>query len=441
VELITRPQGRLESFARRISAPFFLLDEFLRDAVLYGVSALFALIVAFTSTLALYREWGAMASPTYLVASLLLVGMKPRLRESNLRLRFRLRVGVAGLAVIGALLVPLAMEVTWRTTTPNPYLHVQPEVTGIERAGKDVAKAEDPYHFVQNHAARPVKVSDTSFEKFFPYLPLMAVFGYASSTTAPGEITDARVTFLLVTCVVGAAAIGLAQMSRRRRLALAQFLLVLPLGALPLVTGGDDLPVIALLLLGLVLTERHRDLPAGVVFGLAAALKFTAWPVALLAVLFIAATRPKNHRLFMGAGFLGVLIPIVFPYSIMNPQAFLQNVVLFPLGLSGVASPAASPLVGHLIVTLIPGFHRAYVVIVALIGVALFARQLVNKTPRTGSDVAMLAAWCAVFAVVVAPSTRVGYLIYPMNFFLWGACLADHSTFMANSKHSERAEW
>jgi len=332
------------------------------------------------------------------------------------------------------------MEVTWRTTTPNPYLHVQPEVTGIERAGKDVARAKDPYHLIEGGSTAPVAAADTTFEKFFPYLPLMAVFGYASSTTAPVEVTDARVTFLLVTAVVGGAALALAQMSRRRKLTLAQFLVVLPMGALPLVTGGDDLPVLALLLLGLVLVHRRNDLPAGVVFGLAAALKFTAWPIALLAVLFVGATRPKKSRLLMAAGFMGVLIPIVLPYAVMNPAAFTQNVLLFPLGLSGVESPAASPLVGHFIVTMLPGFHRAYVVLIALLGVTMFGRSLLNNTPRTGSDVAFLAGWCAMFAVVVAPSTRVGYLIYPINFFLWGACFATAETARVNSMRSERVE-
>ena len=435
-----RKPGRLEAAVRRWSQPFFLLDDFIKDAALYGASGLFGLVVAFTSTLALYREWGAMAAPTYFAAVLLSLCLRARLKGGDARLEFRVRAGIAGLVVLGALLVPLAMEVTWRTTTPNPYLHVQPEVTGIERAGKDIASAKDPYHVVQGKPTTPTPATDTTFEKFFPYLPLMAVFGYAASTTAPVEMTDARVTFLLVTAVVGGAAIGLAQLSRRRRLTLAQFLLVLPIGALPLVTGGDDLPVLALLLLGLVLMQRRSDLPAGVVFGLAAALKFTAWPIALLAVLFIGATRPKKSRLLMSAGFMGVLIPIVVPYAIMNSSAFLQNVVLFPLGLTGVESPAASPLVGHFIVTMLPGFHRAYVVLIAVLGLGMFGRSLLRNTPKTGSDVALLAGWCAMFAVVVAPSTRVGYLIYPINFFLWGACLVDSETTGPSLKRSERVE-
>ena len=431
---------RIESALVRLSSPYFALHDFLRDAVLYGLSGLFGLVVAFTSNLALYREWGAMAAPTYFLAMLSLLVAYRRYRSADEAPCFRFRLVIAAIVVTGALVVPLAMEVSWRTSTPNPYLHVQPEVTGIERAGKDMALAKDPYHLVEKFPEATNPANDTTFEKFFPYLPLMAVFGYASSTTAPVEVTDARVTFTLVTLVIGGAAIALAQLSRRRRLSLAQFLVVLPMGSLPLVTGGDDLPVLALLLLGLVLMERERDLPAGVMFGLAAALKFTAWPIAVLSVIFVAATRPKKTRLLMGAGFMGVLIPIVLPYSIMNPAAFVQNVILFPLGLSGVESPAASPLVGHFIVTLLPGFHQAYVVLIAVVGVAMFARRLIRHTPSIGADVATLAGWCAMFAVVVAPSTRVGYLIYPLNFFLWGACLGASKNASISSMRFETVE-
>jgi hypothetical protein len=92
------------------------------------------------------------------------------------------------------------------------------------------------------------------------------------------------------------------------------------------------------------------------------------------------------------------------------------------------------------IVTLLPSLHRTYVVLIALLGVALFCRSLWKNTPRTGADVAFFAGWCALFAVVVAPSTRVGYLIYPINFFLWGASLSRGWMGSLNSRRSERVE-
>ena len=57
---------------------------------------------------------------------------------------------------------------------------------------------------------------------------------------------------------------------------------VLPVCALTLTTGGDDLPVLALCLLALALCARERFGAAGVAAGLAGALKLFAWPVILV---------------------------------------------------------------------------------------------------------------------------------------------------------------
>ena len=421
--MVQEATSRLRPRLQRWFAPYFALDEVGRDIVLYGLSGIFALVIAYTSTLALYREWGAMAVAGYFVAMVLSVVILKNRQRLNVRQLLTIRSLLCGLVLLGTLIVPLSIEIAWRTTTPNPYLHVQPEVTGIERAGQAFAHNKDPYQVVVRNGHVRSEPGIQTFEEFFPYLPLMAAFGYASSTTAPGQVTDARLTFLLVTLVVLIAAGCLAPMSRNRRLRVAQCLLVLPMGALPLVTGGDDLPVVALLLLGLVLTAREMDLPAGLIFGIAAAMKFTAWPIALLAICFVGFRKSGQKKFAMLAGFLAVLVPVVVPYAVLNPTAFIQNVVLFPLGLSGVPSPAASPLFGHMIVSLLPSFHRTYVVLIAGLGCAIFIRRLWRNPPRSAAAVATLAGWCALFAVVVAPSTRIGYVIYPISFFIWGECL------------------
>ena len=61
-----------------------------------------------------------------------------------------------------------------------------------------------------------------------------------------------------------------------------QVLVALPTGALAIVTGGDDLPVLATMLLGFVLAQRRQPVLSGVAMGLAGSLKLTAWPVLLL---------------------------------------------------------------------------------------------------------------------------------------------------------------
>lgn len=414
---------------RVLCAPFFALDEFRRDLVLYGASACFALVVAFTSALPLYREWGAMAIAGYVLGAVMSGVLWHAWRRGRLTEQRSLvtRVVVVGVVGLSTLLVPLGFEISWRTETPNPYLHVQPEVTVIERAGQAVASNEDPYRVVtmtSGHAdpAHPL------FEQFFPYLPLMAAFGYVSSTKAPAPVTDARVTFLAVTLVALTAALWLLRGPPAQRLRVGQVLLVLPLGALPLVTGGDDLPIVSFLLLGLVLASRQRSLGAGLAFGVAAAMKFTAWPVALLALAFVDGPGWRLRNRMMGVGFAAVVVPIVVPYAVVNPGAFIQNVVAFPLGLTGVPSPAQTPFLGHLVVTMVPQFHRAYTVLIALVGVALVVRALRRNPPRNAAAVATFAAWCAAFVVAVAPSTRVGYLLYPLNFALWGGVLGATET-------------
>src|SRR6185503_21043387 len=72
---------------------------------------------------------------------------------------------------------------------------------------------------------------------------------------------------------------------------------VLPVCALTLATGGDDLPVLALSLLALACCATGRYGAAGLAVGAAAALKLFAFPV--VAVLAVLAIRTGNHRRFL----------------------------------------------------------------------------------------------------------------------------------------------
>jgi hypothetical protein len=116
---------------------------------------------------------------------------------------------------------------------------------------------------------------------------------------------------------------------------------------------------------------------------------------------------------------LAIAVPVVLPVALHNPSAFIDNVVRFPLGLAGVASPAASALPGHILVSAFPGIHRAYVVVAAVVGLAFLARRLVRNPPRGAAAVATLTGWVMLVAILLAPATRVGYLLYPINLFLW----------------------
>jgi hypothetical protein len=111
----------------------------------------------------------------------------------------------------------------------------------------------------------------------------------------------------------------------------------------------------------------------------------------------------------------------VLPFIVNNATAFVQNVVLYPLGLSGVRSPAASPMPGHLLVNRFPELHRVLPLVFFLVGGAVLLRYLIRRPPQSTAQVCSLAGWVMTVAILLAPATRVGYLLYPINFFVWAA--------------------
>src|SRR5204863_1369 len=127
---------------------------------------------------------------------------------------------------------------------------------------------------------------------------------------------------------------------------------VLPLCALTLAVGGDDLPVLALCLLSLALAVRGSWLGAGLAVGAAGALKLFAWPVALVLVAY-AITKRAGIRCALPA--LGLPVVALIPAFAVNRGAAVENVVRLPLGRGLVESPAQSPFPGHLIAVGVPG--------------------------------------------------------------------------------------
>ena len=117
-------------------------------------------------------------------------------------------------------------------------------------------------------------------------------------------------------------------------------------------------------------------------------------------------------------------MPVVLPVALRNLPAFTDNVIRFPLGLAGVSSPAASAMPGHIFVALFPGEHRLYVAVAGLVGAAVLVRHLIRRPPRTVSAAAALTGWVMLIAILLAPATRVGYLLYPINLFVWAWMLS-----------------
>jgi MYXO-CTERM domain-containing protein len=136
-------------------------------------------------------------------------------------------------------------------------------------------------HVVIHETTEPV------YELYYPYLPGMVVFGFSSSaggSKTVARLTDARIQFLVFTGLVTLIALSRIRPPSDARFRALQALTVLPTAALPLSTGGDDMPVAALMLLGLVALQRRRPVLAGLALGAASSLKFTAWPLVVLAL-------------------------------------------------------------------------------------------------------------------------------------------------------------
>jgi hypothetical protein len=397
------------------------------DAVLYAASALFAIVTFELSGRSLYRQWGELAVGPYLAVAVAsaVVGQyrRHRVPVASRRQWSGPRIALFLVALFGATLVPLSLEVAWRSEG-NAAIHVQPEVAVIEHAGQRAAAGKNPYQAsVRNHTVTAAVPGEPAWEAFFPYLPLMTVFGMPSSLHAPIRLTDARIAFSGVTLLVVAAAIALARAPNERKIRTLQFLTVLPSAALPLATGGDDMPIVAFLLLAMVLAQRRRPLASGIVLGIVASMKFTAWPLAALALFAARGRDGKRAPGWMLAGMVLVAGPVVTPFVFENAHTFVVNVILFPLGLSGVTSPAASPLPGHLLVSAIPALHRALPLALAAGGGAVVLWRLVRRTPSTAAEVCSLAGWIMLGAILFAPATRIGYLLYPLNFFIWASML------------------
>jgi hypothetical protein len=396
---------------------------------------LFALITIVGSSLALYRQWAELAIGPFLfgsvVSGILSVLARRRSHRSSsssrsdpgglsARRQWIARIAIAIAVFAGATAIPLGLEILWRSDG-DPGSHVQPEVTVIERGGQTIVKGKDPYHEVTNPAGKVVYHArgESTVNAFLPYLPLMTVFGIPSERKHDVGLTDARIFFSLATLLVAGIALWLCPADGRRKMRALQVIAIFPTAALPLATGGDDMPVVAFLLLAMVLAQRRQPFASGVVLGIVSAMKFTAWPLAALA-LFAARNRKGSRRpLIMFLGMLVVAGPVVVPYALQGPWAFFDNVILFPLGLSGVNSPAASPLPGHLIVSAFPFLHRALPVGVGTVGGLLLVWYLYKRPPQTASQVCKVAGVVMAVITLFAPATRIGYLLYPINFFVW----------------------
>jgi hypothetical protein len=416
------------------------------DLTLYALSAAFAAITAVTSTLVPHRAWGAVAALGYLAATLAVTG----------QLAARCRQPASPVAGTTARAVVLAL--TWAATALLPLVwqsaqraaghpaRAQEEVVVVEESGARLLNRGTPYLGLDAITALP---ADERLLGYTPYQPGMALFGLPRTLAGVAWWTDARVWFALATAVALLVAVSVVRrtpvgpgwipadprwipadprwegsVAGRRDAALVravQLATVLPVCALTLAVGGDDLPVLALCLLALALGAARRPGTAGVAIGLAAALKLFAWPVALVLTAH-ALTRGWRETARYAAGAAGIPLAALVPAQLVDAGALVENVVRFPLGQGVVSSPAQSPFPGYLIASALPAGRTVAAALLVAAGCAI-AAQLLRRPPRTAASAAVICGYGLLVAILLMPSTRFGYLLYPIALLAWAAVL------------------
>ncbi|WP_424186048.1 glycosyltransferase family 87 protein [Actinokineospora sp. G85] len=382
-----------------------------RDLACYAVFAAFALGTALGSEFYGYRVWGNAATAGYAAAALAALAIAVTGRGSRW-VPVALACAPSVLVPIGVLAVVRAPDFTWG---PWPWsFPAQPEVWVIERSARALLAEGTPYLDLDTLGRAPHP------DDYTPYGPSMTLFGFPRAVFGDHPLTDSRVAFL----VVSVAALALAwRVLGKPRVPVGAAVLVAasPLTTLTLSVAGDDVAVLALVVLAAALAYRVAPAWAGLLCAVLVTMKLTAIPAAVVLAVGVAARLGKRGlTAFLGSLVLGACA-ISVPVLLVDPRSFVEHVINFPIGLGHAGSPASSPLPGHLIASLGPIGHTAALVVLLTAAGAVTAWLLV-RPPRTAADALVRAATGLGAAILLAPATRWGYLVYPV--VLLGAALA-----------------
>jgi Glycosyltransferase family 87 len=361
-------------------------------AAVFVVCAVFAGATALFTTNSLHRIWGLAAAGSYGLAAV--VALLWRSRGIDLAL---------AVAISGAVLGPL----TWMTATGQG----QPEVAVIVRSASLLVRHGDPYESQAQLAAT------SNPNAYNPYLPGLTLFGLPRALHWPTPVFDPRLWFGLSFAVILMFALVRARAPDPWRW--SALIIATPVIALPIVVGGTDLPVLALMCLGLAFLRAHpQPILAGVALGAAAAMKATAWPALVIAVALLVAGGGWRPVAKFAATAAAVVAAVAGPCAVLWPHALVQNTIMFPLGLTKIKSQAASPLPGYLIAQTGSVGHMIAVALLAGAGIAVGA-SLVLRPPADARAAALRLAIGLALMFTLAPATRFGYFSYPAALLFW----------------------
>jgi Glycosyltransferase family 87 len=374
------------------------------DAALYGASAI-AAFVGMYSRFPTVHAWGAIALPVYGLAGIVTAATAATGWAALAR-----RI-VLGFVIAGAAVAPMLVEIAMRARSGPQW--AQAEVLVVEQAAAAVGHGRSPY----GHAfVGDDLVQRADSYRHFPYLPGMAGFGAPHALT-DSPYADARIGFVVVAAGVTWLALRQPCFDELARLRVMQFGFALPFAAEAIATGGDDIPVLALLLLGVALYASARPALAGVPFGLSMLLKTTAFPVVFCLLVGIRRGGPGRRSLLV-ATVAALTVDAVL--ALPSPHRFVVDTTLWPAGLAADVSPAQMPTLGALV-----RHGRGPVLFVVELAVVAICLWLVFAFPdATIAGALRIAAGLFVVLIVVNPVGRPGYLAYPVALCCWSACLA-----------------
>jgi hypothetical protein len=379
-----------------------------RLAIWYAGFAVYAAAVTIFSGGGADGTWGAWATGGYALAAIL-------------ALRSR-RFAVPLLAALGvALLAPMAWLALRAAATAD--------VTVVTRSAVLLLRTGSPYLPAGQLA---------TWQSYNPYLPAMALFGLPGAAGLPGLLGDPRPWLTAASVVLFAASFWMVAAPRAagcrdcRRVAAwcAVFAVASPVLALPLAVGITDPPVIGLICFAFACVARYRvtwsaRLPvlAGLAIGVACAMKATAWPaLAVIAALLAArdGMRVASRFTVVSVVTIAGLIAVTAPRLLTTPSAMVQNIVLYPLGMTSHKTPAASPMLGHVLADTGRAGHLAAIGLLVAAGLAVAVSLVVRPPADVAAGTRRLAIGLALM-FVLAPATRFGYFSYPIALLGWSA--------------------
>ena len=262
--------------------------------------ALFAGGIWLFSTDFVHRQWAPYAVGGYAAAAVVVLAWRSA-RAVDLALL---------LGAVGALVAPLyvlAAHGRW-----------QPEVFVIARGARLLLQHGTPY---ESATALAVSHDPNSYN---PYLPVMAIFGLPRALFGPHVITDPRIWFTVG--FVAVFAVALAAAGARDALRWTVLVTLTPIVAFSLTVGGTDVPVLALLCLGLGLLWRYpRPVLAGLVFGVAVATKATAWPGLLVALVMLSVRDGRRAAVQFSAAAAAAAAVLIGPVAAVAPRSWWRT--------------------------------------------------------------------------------------------------------------------